>query len=190
MIQGNYPPPKWEVVHNDQTVTIPVEIANFCEGKGRGPTLQGIRRGELTRAHAIIDGGEGGGVCEQRGRKDCNLLVVLVVGVEIWSTRQGIGFVSLPWEVYEREVVVRQSRDVPCYSSIDVLRVSIVFEVFVVCINCDRVGGPDKEVSPVGQSAYEGKQFSIMNVVIPFCRREGLRVITHGFVFSPAVALS
>ena len=40
VVQGNHPPPKWEVVHNAQAVPIPGEVTDLSEGKGSRPSVE------------------------------------------------------------------------------------------------------------------------------------------------------
>ena len=62
MVEGNYPPSKWEIVHNDQAVAIPGKSVNCFEGKGGFPALEVMRGGQLTNTDAVVNGGEGCGL--------------------------------------------------------------------------------------------------------------------------------
>ena len=111
---------------------------------------------------------------EQGGGKNSDLIVVVRSWVEVRLVRESIGFVGSAWKVNKGEIVIRKTGDIVCNTSIDVLRVVVVFEVLVVSIYSDGGLGSHKEVSPVSEAPYDGQEFAVMNVVVPFCFGEGL----------------
>ena len=59
-------------------------------------------------------------------------------------------------------------------SSIKRLGLSKVGEVFVVSEDLHREGGAVKIVAPGFQGANDSKEFAIIDIVVSFCRGEGL----------------
>ena len=111
---------------------------------------------------------------KQGGREDSDLIVVIRPWVEIGSARESIGFVGSAWEVNKGEVVVCETGNITCNTSVDVLWVAVVFEVLVVSIYRDGGLGSHKKVSPVDEALYDGHKFSVMDVVVAFRFRESL----------------
>ena len=68
--------------------------------------------------------------------------------------RQSIGFVEHTWEVNKCVIVVSKAWQVTGDLAVDVLGVVVIFKIFVVSVDSDRVGGADKEVSPVLQATH------------------------------------
>ena len=89
--------------------------------------------------------------------------------MEVRSARESISFVGSAWEVNKGEIVVCKAGNVVCNMSVDVLRMTIVFEVLVVSVHSDGSLGSHKEVSPVGETPYDSQEFVVMNVIVPFC---------------------
>ena len=77
--------------------------------------------------------------------------------MEVWAARKGVSFVLFTWEVGEGKVVVSKTGNVAGYTSIDVLRMSIVFKVLMVHVDHDGVSSSHQEVSPISKSMDEGK---------------------------------
>ena len=96
-------------------------------------------------------------------------MIIVVSWVEVRATGEGIGFVLFSWEVSKSEVVVCEAGNVASDTSIDMLGVAVIFQVLMVCIDCDRVGGSYQEMSPVGETTDEGQQLAIMDIVVAFC---------------------
>ena len=84
-------------------------------------------------------------------------MVVVIPQMEVRVTREGVSFVLFTWEVGEGKVVVSKMGNVAGYTSINVLRMSIVFKVFMVRVDCDGVSSSHQEVSPISKSTDEGK---------------------------------
>ena len=97
---------------------------------------------ELACADAIIKGTEGGGVGEDVRWQNSDLGVPVGVRMKVGSSRKGVSAVSLPRDVHKGVVIVGESGNESSDSSRDVLRVGVIFKVFVVCVNRDRVRGP------------------------------------------------
>ena len=95
-------------------------------------------------------------------------MVIVVSWVEVQATGEGISFVLFAWEVSKGEVVVCEAGNVASNTSINMLRVAVIFQVLVICIDCDRVGSSYQEVSPVGEATDEGQQLAIMDIVVVF----------------------
>ena len=72
------------------------------------------------------------------------------------------------WEVSKSEVVVCEAGNVASDTSIDMLGVAVIFQVLMICIDCDRVSGSYQEVSPVSEATDEGQQLAIMDIVVAF----------------------
>ena len=62
-------------------------------------------------------------------------------------------------------------------AAIQRLRLSGVCEIFVVSEDLDREGGAMEIVAPCFQGANDGKEFAVVDVVIPFRRGERLREV-------------
>ena len=62
--------------------------------------------------------------------------------MKVWSSGQGVGLVAGSREVDKDIVVIGQLRYITCNTSINMLGVTVVFEIFMVCVNCDGVGVP------------------------------------------------
>ena len=75
------------------------------------------------------------------------------------------------------------------HASIDVLRMTVVFEIFVVGIDSDGDGGPNKEVTSMVETSHQSKEFTVVNVIVAFSIGEGLGVETHSSMFAPRVLL-
>ena len=75
------------------------------------------------------------------------------------------------WLVYQDEVVVGQFSQDPCNSSAKPLWVPIVLQVCMVSVDCELVGQRQENVSPGSQSPNDCKKFSVMDVIVSFCRR-------------------
>ena len=79
-------------------------------------------------------------------------MIVIVPGVEVGATRQGISFVLFAREVDKGEVVVGETGNVTCDTAVYVLGMAVVFEVFVVGVDRHGVGGSHEEVAPVSEA--------------------------------------
>ena len=89
----------------------------------------------------------------------------------------------------ENIVIVCEARDVAGDTAINVLGVSVVFEVFVVGVNGDGSWGTHQEVSPMVKAPHEGEKFAVVDVVVAFGIRESLRVEPDCSMFTPVVHL-
>ena len=67
---------------------------------------------------------------------------------------QFISLVGCAGEVYQRIMVICEAWNVPGNAAVDVLRVTIVFEVFVVRVYRDGVPGAQEKMAPVLEAAY------------------------------------
>ncbi len=52
-------------------------------------------------------------------------------------------------------------------------------EVVMVCEDDNWVGATDKEVPPVFEASDDGQEFSVVDVVVSFCRVERLGVVSY-----------
>ena len=96
--------------------------------------------------------------CENSdGGEDSDCLVVVVPSMEVRATREGVSYVLFTWEVGEGKVVASKMGNVAGYTLINVLRMSIVFKVFMVRVDRDGVSSSHQEVSPISKSMDEGK---------------------------------
>ena len=77
--------------------------------------------------------------------------------MEVWAAGQCIGLVLFSWEMDKGEVVISKVGNLAGYLSVNVLWVVVIFEVLVVCVDCDWVRGAHQEVAPVGEATHESK---------------------------------
>ncbi len=59
------------------------------------------------------------------------------------------------------------------YPLTDALGVSVILEVLVICVNCDRMGRPSEEVAPIGKAPNHSQELTVMDVIVAFCFSEG-----------------
>ncbi len=65
------------------------------------------------------------------------------------------------------------------YSSVDSLGVLPVLQVIVVCEDDHQVGASNEQVSPIFQAMDDGKELSVVDVIVPFHGVECLGVVSH-----------
>ena len=59
-----------------------------------------------------------------------------------------------------------------CLAMIEILCLTEVRQVLMICEDLDGEGGAMEIMSPRLQSADDGKELPIIDIVIPFCRDE------------------
>ena len=78
------------------------------------------------------------------------------------------------------EVEVGKVKKPAGLAAIQRLRLSEVCEIFMVSEDLDWEGGAMEVVAPRFQGANDGKEFTVIDVVIPFCGGERLREVGTG----------
>ena len=118
--------------------------------------------------------GDVNNVDKERWGKESNPIVVTVgVGKEVRSVREGIrAGKEFTWDVDHFQVKVGEVNEPMGLLSVEVLGGMEVGEVFVVGEDLDREGGSVEVVAPRFQGTDDGEEFSVVNVVVPFCRGE------------------
>lgn len=91
--------------------------------------------------------------------------------------------------MYQCEIVICKMWYIACYPVVNVLKFSVIFQVFVVCENGNWVRGTELEVIVMCQSSVDHQKLPVMDVIIAFSAVEHLRVKSNGHVFSPGVFL-
>ena len=66
-------------------------------------------------------------------------MAAVITRVQVEVVQEGICFVVLPGEVNKGEIVICKARNVLRDTTIDVLTMSIIFEVFVIHVDSDGV---------------------------------------------------
>ena len=76
------------------------------------------------------------------------------------------------WYMDDFEVKISKVEQPSHLTMIEILCLTEVRQVLVVCKDLDGKGGAVEIMSPGLQSADDGEEFSIVDVVIPFCQDE------------------
>jgi hypothetical protein len=74
-------------------------------------------------------------------------------------------------------------------SPIYVVRLMIIFQVFMIRKDCDRERGAEQEVVMMGEALVYCQEFSVMDIVVAFSVIEGLWVKSNGKVLSSFIFL-
>ena len=86
-------------------------------------------------------------------------------------------------------VIVSESGNESSNSSRDVLRVGVIFKIFMVRVDCDRVRGPHQEVAVSFQTSHNREEFLIVDGIVLFGGCKCLQVVTNGAGFPLVVEL-
>ena len=76
--------------------------------------------------------------------------------------------------MFECEVKFGEVKQPPCLSSIEVVRLTEVYQVYVVCEDLDQGRRAQKIVTPSVQCPHDSKQFLIVDVIVVFGRAKCL----------------
>ena len=107
-------------------------------------------------------------VGEEDGRR-----VVGVVRVEVRATGEGIrSGKEMAWDVDDLEVKVSKIKQPSCLASVEVLCLTEVHQVFVVGEDLDGEQGSVEVMSPGLQSADNGKELFVIDIIVSFRRDE------------------
>ena len=148
------------------------------EGKGDVIVhgLEGLKNKGVTCRGRLDTVGEGNvnNIDEEgRGEEGNSIVVVVRVGKEVRTVREGIGAgEEFSWDVDHFQVKVREVNEPTGLPSVEVLGGMEVGEVLVVGEDLDREGGSMEVVAPGFQGADDGKEFPVVNVIVSFCRGE------------------
>ena len=91
--------------------------------------------------------------------------------------------------MFEHEVVLGHARNVACHSGANGLGVSVEHEIIVIGPDHDLVFRSQQQVPPVRKRADDRQEFSIVYIIIAFCRIQGLGVVSYCLEFTPVVLL-
>jgi hypothetical protein len=76
--------------------------------------------------------------------------------------------------VDQLKIVVSKLLYVSGNPPIYVARLTIIFQVFMICKDCDRERGAEQEVAMMGEASVHCQEFSVMDIVVAFSIIEGL----------------
>ena len=127
---------------------------------------------------------------ERWGEESNSIVVVIRLGEKIGTTREGIrAGEEFSWDVDHFQVEVCKVDEPAGLSSVEVLGGTEVGEVFVVGEDLDWEGGSMEVVSPRFQGSDDGEEFSVVNVIVPFCWGERLGEVGTWVPFAIGVGL-
>ena len=127
------------------------------------------------RAEFIREGGVNEVDEEFIGEEGDCFIVCVRCGDMIWPARQDVRSTEVfAWNVFECEVKLRQIKQPPSLSTIQVVRLSEVSQVFVVRKDVDRGGGAKEVVEPGVEGSHNSKQLPVIDIVVAFCRAKRL----------------
>ena len=81
------------------------------------------------------------------------------------------------WDMDDFEIEICKVKQPPCLATVEVLHLTEVRQVFVVSKDLDREWGSVEVIPPGFQGADDGKELSIIDVIVLLCWDEQLREI-------------
>ena len=124
------------------------------------------------------------------GKEGNPIIVVGGVREEIRATRKGVwASQKLSQDMDHFQVEVSEVNEPASLLTIEVLGGTEVGEILVVCTDLYREWGPVEVVLPGFQGMDNGKEFSVVDVVVLFCGRERLGEIGAGMPVTVGISL-
>ena len=87
------------------------------------------------------------------------------------------------------EVEIHQVKEPMGLSAVQCLGFVEVRQVFVIGEDLDGEGGTMEVMSPGFEGTDDSQEFSVVNIIVPFCWGEGLREVGTGMPFAIRVSL-
>ena len=95
--------------------------------------------------------------------------------MKVWAAGEGVrSGKEAAWDMNDLEIEVRTIEQPPCLAAVEVLCLTEVRQVLVVCESLDGERGAMEVMPPRFQSADDCEEFVVVDVVVPFCRNERL----------------
>ena len=155
--------------------------------------LEGLEDKGVTCRGRLDTMGEGDvdNIDKERWGKESNSIVVIVgMGKEIGTAREGIrAGEEFSRDMDHFQVKVSEINEPASLSMIEVLGGTEVGEILVVCKDLYGKWGPMEVVSPGFQGTDDGEEFSVIDVVVSFRRRERLGEIGAGMPVTVGISL-
>ena len=85
------------------------------------------------------------------------------MGESIWSGKKTVR------DVDDFEIKISKVKQLPSLTAVEILDLLNVCQVLVVCKDLDAEGRPMEMVSPEFQHMNDGKEFLIVDVIVPLC---------------------
>ena len=167
------------LVSQDAGIIVPVGEARMEGGRDSArQSMEGIEN-QWVRGGGSTELIREGGVDEVdeefiREQGDC-FIVCVRCGDMIWPARQGVRSTEVfAWNVFECEVELRQIKQPSGLSTIQIVGLSEVSQVFVVRKDLDRGGGTEEVVAPGVEGSHHSKQLLVVDIIVVFCRAKRL----------------
>ena len=96
---------------------------------------------------------------------------------------------EMAWDMDDFEIKISKFEQPPCLSMVEVLCLTEIRQVLVICKDLYGERGAVEVVSPGLQGADDGEEFSVIDVVVSFRGDERLREIGTGVPVSICVGL-
>ena len=155
--------------------------------------LEGLEDKGVACRHRLDTVGEGNvnNIDEKgRGKESNSIIVVVGGGKEVGTAREGIrAGEEFSWDVDHFQVEVSKVNEPTGLSLVEVLGEMEVGEVCMVGEDLDREKGSMKVVLPGFQGMNNTKEFSVVDVVVSFCRGERLGEVGAGVPVAVQVGL-
>ena len=98
--------------------------------------------------------------------------------MEIGAAGQGIrSGKKMAWDMDDLEIEICKVEQPSCLATVEVLGLTEVRQVLVICEDLDGEGGPMEIVSSGFQGTDNCKELPVIDVVVPLCRNERLREV-------------
>ena len=141
--------------------------------------LEGLEDKGVSRGRGFNVVGKGGvnQVDKEGRREEGDIGVVRVIhGEEIRSTGEGVGASKkFSGDMDHLQVEIGKVNEPACLAMVERLGLSEVGEILMVGEDLHREGGTMEIMAPGFQGANDGKEFSVIDVVVSFGGGEGLR---------------
>src|SRR6267154_311183 len=178
----------------DAVIQTPIREGGFHGGSGEA--VKGVLRGEEDRVREGFRGAESGGEVSvnQAGkegiREESDIGIIRRVGGVIRAARESIRSGEFaPRDMVEFKVKLIQGELPASLAAGKVLSGAKVKEVFMVSEDNDRVWVPFEVMAPSFQGSDNGKEFSIIDLIVSFCGVKGLGEVSTGMIRSVFISL-
>ena len=92
--------------------------------------------------------------------------------------REGIGSSQkVAWDMDDFQIKVCEVKQPACLAAVQVLGLTEVCQVLVICKDLDREGEAMEIMSPGFQGTDDCEKLSVVDIIVSFCRDERLREV-------------